>query len=150
MLKAVARSTGSTLNITVPTSDGTATGNVTKSFNCGYTSSTVGDLVYLDSSATWQKADDTTSAATKSGLLGIALEVKSSGNQMRVALPGSFVYAIAGFPTFTIGGTIYMSTAGAVTQTQPVGTDNAIRVIGWAVAANKMYFNPSGDYITHT
>lgn len=78
------------------------------------------------------------------------MEVKASGAALMVALPGSFVYAAAQFPTFTIGLPIYMSeTPGAVTQTQPVTTDAAIRIIGWAVHADKMFFLPSQDYITH-
>ena len=39
----------------VPTSDGIAYGATTSAFNSGYTSSAIGDLVYLDSSSTWQK-----------------------------------------------------------------------------------------------
>ncbi len=139
---------GSTMQMAVPTVDGSATGPTTNAFNSGYSSSAIGDLVYLDSSATWQKTDANT-LALYNGLLGIALEVKASANALLVALPGSFVYATA-FPTFTIGGPIYMSeVAAAVTQTQPVTTDAAIRVIGWGIHADKMYFNPSGDYITH-
>jgi len=135
--------------LTVPTSDGHATGPTTNAFNSGYSSSAVGDLVYLDSSSTWQKCDANT-LALYNGLLGIALEVKASGNALLVALPGSFVYA-TGFPTFTVGSPIYMSeTAGAVTHTQPTTTDAAIRVIGWGIHADKMFFYPSSDYITHT
>lgn len=137
-----------TQNYIVPTVDGTATGPTTNAFNSGYSSSAVGDLVYLDSSATWQKCDANT-LALYNGLLGIALEVKSSGNALKVALPGSIVYATA-FPTFTIGAPVYMSeTAGAVTGTAPTTTDSATRVIGWGVHADKLYFYPSPDYITH-
>jgi hypothetical protein len=135
--------------LTIPSTDGHATGNVTNAFNSGYSSSAIGDLVYLDSSSTWQKCDMDTSAATYSGLLGIALEVKASGNALRVALSGSFVYASA-FPALTVGGIVYMSDAGAITQTQPSGEDDSIRMIGWAVHADKIYFYPSPDYIVHT
>ena len=133
--------------LTIPTSNGNATGNTTNGFNCGYTSSAIGDLVYLDSSATWQKCDANT-LLLYNGLLGIALEVKASGNALLVALSGSFVYA-TGFPTMTIGLVLYMSeTAGVITHTAPTTTDAAVRVIGWAVHANKIFFNPSADYIT--
>lgn len=138
------------IKFTVPTTDLKATGPTCGDFNCGYSSSAIGDLVYLDSSGTWQKADATTSATTKQGFLAIALEVKASANALLVALPGSFIYSTTGFPTWTIGSPIYMSTAGAMTHTQPGSTDNAIRVVGWGVHADKMYFNPSADYITHT
>lgn len=138
------------VRIAPPSTDGTASGAITNSFNAGYTT-TLGDLVYLDSSATWQKTD-ANSSTTYSGLLGIVLDNGiTSGNVVRVALSGSFVYMSAAFPTFTIGATVYMSeTAGAVTTTQPTTADAAIRVVGFAVHADKIFFNPSPDYITHT
>lgn len=136
--------------LSVPTTDGHATGPTTNAFNSGYSSSAVGDLVYLDSSATWQKAKADASS-TCTGMLGIALEVKASGNALLVALPGSFVYATA-FPTFTVGGVVYISdsTSGAVTQTQPTTTDHVIRVVGYGFHADKLAFLPSGDWVTHT
>ncbi len=138
------------LKFTVPTADPSATGITTNEFNSGYSSTAIGDLVYLDSSATWQKADADASAATYSSMLGIALSVAASGAAATVLLQG-FVYAATPFPTFTIGAPIYMSaTAGAVTQTAPTTTDSATRIIGYGVHADKMYFNPSNDWITHT
>lgn len=142
--------TGTLIKFTVPTVDDTATGDMTNEFNSGYSSSAIGDLVYLDSSATWQKADADASATTYQGFLGIALEVKASGNALKVLLRG-FAYCSTAFPTFTIGGRIFMSaTAGAVTQTAPTTTDSATRVLGHAVHADKMWFNGSLNYFTHT
>jgi hypothetical protein len=141
--------TNGAIKYAVPTTDGHCTGNKTSDFNCGYTSSAVGDLVYLDSSSTWQKAHKGTSVATYGGFLGIALEVKSSGQTMLVALPNSFIYATA-FPTLTIGSPVYMGDTGAVVVAQPTTTDHAVRVIGYGVHADKLYFNPSSDYIIYT
>lgn len=133
---------------TVPTSDDTATGVITNAFNSGYTSSAIGDLVILDSSGNWQKTDANT-ASLYNGLIGIALEVKASGNALKVLLQG-FAYCSTAFPTFTVGGAVYMSeTAGAVTQTAPTTTDSATRLLGYAVHADKMWFSPSNDWITH-
>lgn len=134
---------------TVPTVDGTATGTITNAFNSGYSSSAVGDLVILDSSGTWQKTDANT-ASIYNGLIGIALEVKASGAALKVLLEG-FAYMATAFPTFTVGGTVYMSeTAGAVTQTAPTTTDAATRILGYAVHADKMWFKPDNTWITHT
>lgn len=139
-----------TINILVPTVDGTATGTTTNSFNSGYSSTAVGDLVYLDSAATWQKADANTTTLNNS-LLGIALEVKAAAAAVSVALSGSMVYAAAAFPTFTVGLPVYMSeTAGAVTQTPPTTTDAADRVIGFAIHADKLLFLPEPGTNTHT
>lgn len=138
------------IKLTVPTTDLKATGPTCGDFNSGYSSSAIGDLVYLDSAATWQKADANTTVLNNS-LLAIALEVKASGNALLVALPGSFIYSTTGFPTFTVGLPIFMSeTAGAVTQTAPTTTDVADRVIGFAVHADKMYFYPESSTQTHT
>lgn len=132
-----------------PATDGTFSGPSTRSFNSGYSSTAVGDLVILDSSATWQKCDANT-AAIYSGLIGIAMEVSASAAACLVALPGSFIHATA-FPTMTIGATMYMSeTAAAITATQPSTTDAAIRIVGYAVHADKIYFYPEPGYITHT
>ncbi len=141
-------STASPIKLSVPSVDGTCVGPSTRSFNSGYSSTAVGDLMTLDSSFTWQKTDANT-ASIYQGMLGIALEVASSGNPVLVALPGSFVYASSAFPTFT-NAPIYMSeTAGAVTQTQPTTTDAAIRVVGFGIHADKMAFFPESSYITH-
>lgn len=134
--------------MTVPTSDGHATGPTCSAFVSGYSSSAVGDLVYLDSSSKWQKCDANT-LLLYNGLLGIALAIAATDASLLVALPGSFVYA-TGFPTFTVGLPIYMSeTAGAVTHTAPTTADAATRVIGWGIHADKMYFFPSPNYTTH-
>ena len=143
--------TTTNLKHTIPTADTTATGNTTNEFQTGYTT-VLGDLVYLDTTGKWALVD----ANVVTGydcLLGIVLQGGiTSGNAVNVALPGTFIYMASAFPTFTIGKPIYMSeTAGAVTQTQPVTADAAIRVIGYTVHSDKMYFFPTGvDFITHT
>lgn len=146
---ALAAMSGGLNELGVPTSDGLATGNMTTAFNCGYTSSAVGDLVYLDSNATWQKAHKGTSVATYSGLLAVALEVKTTGQALKVALSGSMVYCTA-FPALTVGAPVYMGDAGSIVVIQPSTADHAIRVIGWGIHADKLYFCPSPDYIIHT
>ncbi len=51
--------------------------------------------------------------------------------------------------TWTVGGTVYLSTSAGLTQTQPTATDNVIQVIGTATTATKIFINPSADYMTH-
>lgn len=138
-----------TIRLTTPTTDLKATGFTTSDYVSGYSSTAIGDLVYLDSSGKWQKTDANT-LLLYNGLLGIALTVSAADAACTVALPGSFIYSTTGFPTWTIGLPIYMSeTAGAMTHTAPTTTDSATRVVGWGVHADKMYFYPSQDYITH-
>jgi len=132
--------------LTAPSADVTCTGFSTSAFNSGYTSSAVGDLVYLDASATWQKTD-ADSTTTAYGLIGIALAVASSGNPLLVALPGSFVRVNAW--NWTVGNTLYLGeTPGEMQNTIPTGADNVIRVVGFAVNADYIYFYPSQDVQT--
>lgn len=130
---------------TAPTSDGHATGPVNSDFACGYTSSAIGDGVYLDVNSKWQKWDKGTSEATYGGMLAIALEVKATDAILKVALPGSFVYCTA-FPALTVGSKVWMDDAGAIVVTKPDTASHVNRVIGWAVHADKIFFMPSQDY----
>ena len=132
--------------LTAPSADVTCTGFSTSAFNSGYTSSAVGDLVYLDASATWQKVD-ADAIATAGGMLGIALAVVASGNPLLVALPGSFVRVNAW--NWTPGTTLYASeTPGGIATAIPTGADGVVRVIGWACNADYIYFYPSQDVQT--
>lgn len=140
---------GKKISMAVPTADGTATGPQTNAFVSGYTSSAVGDLVYLDSDGKWQLTD-ADAEATTTGLLGIALEVKAADAALLVALPGSMVYSTA-FITFTVGAPIYVGeTAGAMQLAIPTGTDGTVRVVGFGIHADKLYFMPSSDVATIT
>lgn len=51
---------------------------------------------------------------------------------------------------WTIGpgktGFIYLDAAGALTQTAPTGDGDVVQIVGWAVTADSMYFNPSLNY----
>lgn len=130
-----------------PNTDLTATGPTTNTFNSAGTTAAM-DLVYLGSSSTWILTD-ADAAATSAGMLGISLEAKTVGLAMNVALPGSFIRNDAW--NWTPGAVLYISTtAGGITETQPSGTDDVIRVIGYAMTADVIFFDPSPDYITHT
>jgi hypothetical protein len=128
-----------------PDTDHTAEGPQTSTLNSGY-SSAIMDLVYLGSGGKWLEADaDATS--TSINLLGMALEAKTDGQAMNVALAGSFVRD----DTFnwTPGVPLYISgTLGAITATKPTGTGDVVRTVGYAVTADVIFFNPSSDYVT--
>jgi hypothetical protein len=130
-----------------PDTDHTANGPSTNTFAAG-ASITIMDLVYLKSDGEWWQTD-ADAAATTDGLLGISLESKTDGQAMNVALPGSFVRDDTW--NWTPGATLYVdtATAGAIVAAQPTGTDDAIRVVGYAVTADVIYFMPSGLYFTH-
>ena len=109
-----------------------------------------GEPVYLKTSdSEWYLTD--ASAVTTAGdlLIGICVLASTNGNPITVLLQG-IIRADAVFPTFTIGGQIFLSeTAGDLTQTKPTTTDAVVQSMGFAMTANEIYFNPSVDYMTH-
>jgi len=130
------------VNLTLPTADTYCTGNVTDSFASGYTAS-AGDLVFMGSSSKWLEVD-ADAVATCKGLIGLTLEAKNDTEAMKVALPGSFVRFDAW--NWTVGATLYAGeTLGSMQETIPTGADAIIKVVGFAVSADVIFFNPSPD-----
>lgn len=114
-----------------------------------------GDLVYLDpTDSRWELADANIAAGSDGdarGLLGICvLAAAADASATKILLHG-VVRADTAFPALTINAPVYVSeTAGDIVVTQPTTTDVVIRVVGFALTADEIYFNPSNDYITHT
>lgn len=53
--------------------------------------------------------------------------------------------------TWTVGGLVYLSTtAGGLTQTAPSATDDVIQVVGVALTADSMFWNPQLVQVEHT
>lgn len=112
-----------------------------------------GDLVTLDKDdSRWELVDISVAAAATGdarGVIGVAVTSSTDGNPITVLLHG-IVRADANFPTLTIGAPVYASTTGDVVVTQPTTTDHIIRIVGFGLTADEMYFNPDNSYITHT
>jgi len=108
-------------------------------------------LLYLDGNAEWQltDADAATSAA---GMLAISLGTAASGGALNVALPGSFVRDDTWDWSTSIGAVLYIdtATAGGMTTSQGTGADDVIRVVGWPISGDVIYFYPSAMYLSHT
>ncbi len=120
----------------------------------GGTTIAFGDLVYLDpTDSRWELADANSAAAADGdsrGILGIAVSTSTDGNPITVLLHG-IVRADAVFPALTVNAPVYVSeTAGDIVVTQPTTTDVVIRVVGFALTSDEIFFNPSSNYITHT
>jgi hypothetical protein len=130
------------VNLTLPTANTYVTGNMTNSFQSGCTASAY-DLVFLGNASKWLEVG-ANAVATCQGLIGIALEAKNNTQAMKVALPGCFVR----YDTWnwTVGATLYASgTLGGISETIPTGANSIIKVIGFAVNADCIFFNPSPD-----
>ena len=129
-----------------PINNNTVVGQSTNDINSGDTV-TQGELVCLQADGKWDRTDANV-LALYSGLLGIAMESKTDGQAMKVALFGTVVRCDVW--NWTPGGILYMSeTPGAMTHTAPVTSLSATRVIGYAITDDCIYFNPDNLYITH-
>ncbi len=79
-------------------------------------------------------------------MIALSAQAQTAGNAMKVALPGSFCRNDAW--AWTVGGAIYVDTTpGAITQTAPSGSGDIVRVIGYAVNADTVFFQPSGAWV---
>jgi hypothetical protein len=133
--------------IETPTVNQTASG-IMVSMTYGE-SITIGDLLYFKSDAKVYKAD--ANGTSTYPVMGLALATASSGSNS-VLLHGIYKDTTkwTGGTALTPGGVCYMSTSvGGVTQSQPTAENDIIQVVGIATNANRIYFNPSADYITH-
>ena len=104
------------------------------------TGMTAGD-VYCWNGTNWVQVDADAEATTK-GLLGVALGTTSD-------VAGLLVHGVGylSHDPGTAGDVLYVSTtAGQVSATQP-GAGKFVRVAGYCLADNKVFFSPSQDYI---
>ena len=103
---------------------------------------TTGDVYYFNSSSTWTQTD-ADSAASSKGLL--AIMTSGAGFDRGMLIRG---YWRNTSWSFTPGATLYLSgTLGQITQTQPTGSADIVRVVGYALSSNTIYFNPSQDWV---
>lgn len=174
-----AKATKAALDLKMDLAGGTLTGNVTFGENtalvldpalsadgkyCGLVRGgtagaalAFGDLCYLNNDdSRWEKADANLGDGHNKILGMCVLAAAADGDPTTMLLIGT-IRADTKFPTFTVGAPVYMSeTAGEVlaggdgTTGQPTTADVAIRVLGFALTADEMFFKPDNTYITHT
>ena len=107
-----------------------------------------GDLIYLAvADSRWELTDADAAATAGTPLIGMCvLAAAADGNATKILLYGQ-IRADAKFPALTIGATVYVGeTAGAIQVAIPTGADNIIRVVGHALTADEILFNPSQDH----
>ena len=115
----------------------------------GVTTLAVGDLCYLNADdSRWELVDANLSDGYDKQL-GICVLAGADGAATEMLIYGKV--RASTFPSFTVGSPLYISeTAGDCTHTAPTTTDSATRVIGIAITAEDLLFNPSNDYLTNT
>ncbi len=110
-----------------------------------------GDLVYLQASdSRWELADADAVGTSGTVMLGLCvLAANADGDATKILLHGN-IRADTAFPALTIGAPAYVSTtAGDIQVSAPTGADDVVRVVGFALTADALYFCPSPDHITH-
>ena len=120
---------------------GEAEGTVVK-FGTG---TTVAGKVYVYQGTAWAEADATGEATTK-GLLGLALGTAPATDGM---LTNGLGYLSAAPTAGSDGAVLYLSdtATGTLTATQPADSTEFVRVAGYQVGTQKVYFSPSQDWI---
>ncbi len=110
-----------------------------------------GDIVYLKAAdSQWYLADADADATAGAVRIAIAVTAGTDNNPMTILTYGK-IRADANFPTLTVGAPAYISnTPGDIQTAQPSGTDDVIRIVGYANTTDELFFNPSDDYFTHT
>lgn len=135
----------------VLSADGTYSGTGTIAGTAG-TTLAFGDLVYLAVADTrWELTDADSVTTCGEPLTGMCVLAAANDGDPTVILLQGNIRADANFPALTVGAPVYASTTpGDIQVAQPSGTDDVIHVVGKALTADSIYFNPSMDYITHT
>jgi len=111
-----------------------------------------GEMVFLQASdSRWELTDADAVGTAGTILVGICvLAAAADASVITVLLQGT-IRADAAFPTLTVGAPAYIGTTpGAIQVAAPTGVDDVVRVAGFALTANELYFNPEGGHITHT
>jgi hypothetical protein len=104
-------------------------------------STTAGTLYTVKSNGGWTTTDADIEAKS-TGMLAIALGSNATAGML---LQGFFYKASHGF---TIGLPLYISnTAGAFSTTRPTGTNDYVRIIGYATSASYIYFDPDKTWV---
>ncbi len=99
------------------------------------------NLYYYQADSNWYKANAVTNTTAK-GMLGLALGTSIANDGL--LLNGYCTNAWG----FAAGSVLYMDTNdGALATSMPTGTNNVVRIVGYAVSDSKIYFNPDRTYI---
>lgn len=127
---------------TIPGGDNTGEGKISGDVNAGE-SVAFPNVCYLKSDGKYWKASN--AGIATSGLLVVALESKSADQAVKVLEDG---YIRDDDFAWTVGGAIYLGTAGGMTQSIPTAVDEVVQVLGYATHADRMKFCPSVNRMT--
>ena len=110
-------------------------------FGSAATSIATFSTYYFTAVSTWA-ATDADAASASTGLISMALgDTVTEGMLLRGYVENTSW-------SWTIGGALYLSTlAGSITQSAPTGTLDIIRIVGYALSSNTIYWCPDNTWI---
>ncbi len=110
-------------------------------FGSAATSIATFSTYYFTAVSTWA-ITDADAAASSTGLVSMALgDTVAEGMLLRGYVENTSW-------SWTIGGALYLSTiAGGITQSAPTGTLDIIRIVGYALSSNTIYWCPDNTWI---
>jgi len=104
---------------------------------------TLGDVLYRKNDSKWWKAD-ADGTATMPGA-GLAMQTITANNECDILLFGVYRDDTWGY---TVGKILYVScTPGPPTEVAPVGSGDQVQVVGIALTATLILFNPSYELV---
>ena len=111
-----------------------------------------GEVVYFKASDSKMWKAVATASGTSRCVAMAAADI--SADAAGLFLLQGFLADNGSFPSYTIGGALYTPEAetsgeNVPEQTAPDSDGDFVQVLGWAVTANSVYFNPSNDIIEH-
>lgn len=112
-----------------------------------------GDVIVLDVTAgKWFKGSVSAAAGADGDLRGgvgmCVLAAAGDASATKILLMGT-CRADANFPALTVGSVVYATTSGDITVTRPSTTDHVIKILGFALTADEIMFNPSMDWMVN-
>jgi hypothetical protein len=116
--------------------------------NAEGTAGRAGGIVYLNSVDTaWDTADHDTLAESGPVLLAMVPTATASADPTTLMTYGLIKETSW---SWTVGAVLYLGNAGAMTETAPTTDGEIIRIMGHAVDATTVMFNPSPDWIVYS
>lgn len=144
----VTLASGADLVLTEPTTDSHATAIVLTGqdldSNAEGTAGRSGGIVYMNASSQWNTADKDASATAGVVPLAMVQDTTASGDPVNLMLYG-IIRETAW--SWTVGAPLYLGDDGAMTHTAPSGSGDIVRVVGHALTADIVWFNPSPDWV---
>ena len=130
--------------------DGQYAGARIITLTAGYGTTAIGDLVYLDgvtNNDKFELTDGNAAATAADVLVGVVLEVVAEDAACKVMLQGTIT--VDAWDWATVGASLFISgTAGDFTETRLAVAGDIVRIMGYAIDDDTIYFCPDNAYAT--